>query len=159
MPACCGTKIEYLSPFWKDPKAWWRACVNTFHCLVGCSIGDFGMLIFLQYYYPWMSFWIMMAMAMVSGICTSIALETVILKIREEFTWSQSLRTAFAMSIISMVVMELAANLTDYALTKGQIPQSDPWYWYSLLIAMLMGFLVPLPYNYYKIKKYGKSCH
>ncbi|MFN3345037.1 MAG: DUF4396 domain-containing protein [Chloroherpetonaceae bacterium] len=26
-------------------------------------------------------------------------------------------------------------------------------------IALLAGFLVPLPYNYWKLKKFNKACH
>jgi Sec-independent protein secretion pathway component TatC len=36
---------------------------------------------------------------------------------------------------------------------------SDPIFYVSLSISLLMGYLVPLPYNYYQLKRYGKSCH
>lgn len=159
MSECCNYKIEYITPFWRDLKAWWHATINTSHCLLGCGIGDFGMIIFLQSYYPKLSFGVIMIFAMISGIFTSIALETIILRIREKFSWKQALKTAFTMSITSMIVMELSGNLTDYYLTGGTVPTSDPWYWYALLIALFAGFIVPLPYNYYKIKKFGKKCH
>jgi len=28
-----------------------------------------------------------------------------------------------------------------------------------LAFSLLVGFLAPLPYNYYKLKKHGKECH
>jgi hypothetical protein len=59
-----------------------------------------------------------------------------------------------------MLGMELAANTTDYFLTGGgATPPSEPWYWAALAISLVVGFLAPLPYNYYKLQKHGSSCH
>jgi len=145
--------------FWADKPLWNRASFNTLNCLIGCTIGDFGMMIYLQAYYTGMNPWIMMALAMATGLTTSVMLETVILKIKESFSWSQSLQTAFGMSFISMLVMEFSENITDYLLTGNAVPMHHPFFWQALGISAVMGFLVPLPYNYFKIKKYGKSCH
>ena len=49
-----------------------------------------------------------------SGICTSILLETIILW--KQMGPIQALRTAVGMSLISMILMELAMNLTDFAI-------------------------------------------
>lgn len=66
---------------------------------------------------------------MISGLITSIILETILLKIKEGFGWVRALRMVFSMSFISMVGMKLAGNTIDYFLTGGTIPLSDPWYW------------------------------
>jgi len=144
---------------WIDPIAWKRACKNTFTCLIGCSIGDFGMIIYLQANHPKIPNIIMMALAMIAGLITSIILETILLKINEGFDWMGALKMAFSMSFISMVGMELAENTTDYFLTGGTVPLNDPRYWGALGISLIAGFLAPMPYNYYKFKKHGKSCH
>ena len=34
--------------FWNNLKLWRQAAKNTFWCLVGCSIGDFGTILFFQ---------------------------------------------------------------------------------------------------------------
>jgi len=34
--------------FWNDQSIWKRSGFNTLNCLIGCSIGDFGMIIYLQ---------------------------------------------------------------------------------------------------------------
>ena len=146
-------------PFWGDKPLWKRASFNTLNCLIGCTIGDFGMMIYLQAFHPRMNVMLMMALAMATGLTTSVMLETVILKIRETFSWSQALQTAFGMSFISMLVMEFSENITDYLLTGNTVPMHHPFFWQALAISAVMGFLVPLPYNYFKIKKYGKSCH
>lgn len=145
--------------YWKHAQSWKRAAKNTLNCLIGCSIGDFGMIIYLQLYYPKMSLFWMMVLPMVAGLISSISLETVILKIKEGFNWAQSFRTAVSMSFLSMLAMEFSANATDFWLTGRNIPLTDWWYWGALGISFIVGFLVPLPYNYYKIKKYGKACH
>lgn len=58
-----------------------------------------------------------------------------------------------------MVTMEMAENVVDYHLTGGQIAVDSPAFWLAGAVAMLAGFLAPLPYNYLRLKKYGKACH
>jgi hypothetical protein len=146
--------------FWSNKTNWKRAGFNTLSCLTGCSIGDFGTIIFLQHNYPEISMWLMMGLAIIAGLITSIILETIILKVKEEFGWLPALSTAFSMSFISMLAMEISENMTDYFLTGGgNVPLSEPFYWIALCIALIAGFLVPLPYNYYKLQKHGIACH
>lgn len=145
--------------FWRDAKLWKRASFNTLNCLIGCSIGDFGMIIYLQAYHPEVSMVWQMILAIIAGLTTSIALETVILKVREKFNWRFALKTAFGMSFISMVGMEIAMNTTDFMITGGKAAFEDPMYWTALVIAMIAGFIAPLPYNYYKLRKFNKACH
>ena len=117
------------------------------------------MLIYLQIYYPETPILLQMALAMSAGLVTSVIFETVILRFKEAFAWKLALKTAFTMSFISMLGMELAANTTDFFLTGGNVPVSDPWYWGALAISLVVGFIAPLPYNYYKLKKHGQACH
>lgn len=63
------------------------------------------------------------------------------------------------MSFISMVAMEVAMNLTDFMITGGKLSMATPAYRLSFIPAAVAGFLVPLPYNYFKLKKYNKACH
>ncbi len=152
-------RTPFPSAFWSDKKIWKSAGKNTLNCLIGCSIGDFGMIIYLQTYYPSMNMYFMMGLAMLTGLMTSILLETILLRINEKFSWWNALQTAFGMSFLSMLAMELAENCTDLLLTGGRVPTTDAFYWVALTISILAGFIVPLPYNYYKLKKYGKACH
>lgn len=154
-----GYQVKGADSFWLDLPKWNRAGFNTLNCLIGCSIGDFGMIFFLQAYYPSTPLMWQMVLAIIAGLCTSIALETVILKTREHFSWSLALKTAFGMSFISMVAMELAMTSTDFMITGGKAAFDDPTYWLALIPALIVGFLVPLPYNYYKLKKFNVSCH
>jgi hypothetical protein len=100
-----------------------------------------------------------MILATVAGLITSVSMETVLLKTKEKFDWSLALRTALSMSFISMIAMELVMNATDFMITGGKAAFGNPLYWTALIVAMVAGFLAPLPYNYYKLKKFNKACH
>lgn len=154
-----GYEIIKEHSFWSDINAWKRASFNTLNCLIGCSIGDFGMVFYLQAYHPETSLTVQMILAIIAGLITSICLETVLLKSREEFSWSLALKTAFGMSFISMVAMELAMTSTDFMITGGKAAFDDVWYWLALIPALIAGFITPLPYNYYKLKKFNQACH
>ncbi len=145
--------------FWQDANVWKRASFNTLNCLIGCSIGDFGMIIFLQAYYPHTAMWLTMLLAIIAGLITSILLETAILHYKEKLNWYQSLQMALGMSLISMVAMEIAMNITDFMLTGGKADFHSHTYWLAFGVALIAGFFVPLPYNYFKLKKYNKACH
>ncbi len=145
--------------FWQDITVWKRASRNTLNCLVGCSIGDFGAIIYLQYTQPNWPLWQVMALAIVAGLLSSILLETVLLQYYEKISLGAAFKMALGMSMLSMLGMELAMNITDFMVTGGQANFSSPAYWLAILLAMLAGFFVPLPYNYYKLKKHNKSCH
>ncbi|HMJ71447.1 MAG TPA: DUF4396 domain-containing protein [Cyclobacteriaceae bacterium] len=153
VPAISGSIV------WTDINVWGRAAFNTVNCLIGCSIGDFAMIIFLQKYYPGTPMTVQMGLAVIAGLMTSVAFETILLRTREKFAWRAALQTAFSMSFISMVAMEVVMNSTDFMLTGGKAAFGNPMYWTALLVSMVAGFLAPLPYNYYKLKKYNQACH
>lgn len=152
-------KAPSATGFWADKKIWGRAAFNTLNCLIGCSIGDFGMIIFLQAFFPATGMMTQMVLATIAGLCTSILLETILLRVREKFNWALALQTAFSMSFISMVAMELAMNTSDFMMTGGKAAFGNPMYWIALAVSLIVGFLAPLPYNYYKLRKYNKACH
>ena len=138
---------------WSCKHTWSRSAKNTFWCLFGCSIGDFGTILFFQLTKIPFPVLAIMVLAIINGIITSIILETIIL-LRQNFKFSNALKTALGMSFISMISMEVAMNLTDYFLTGGAI-----LIWWVVPIMLVVGFLTPWPYNYYRLKKYNISCH
>ena len=138
---------------WRCKHTWKRSAKNTMWCLIGCSIGDFGTILFFQLtQIPWPVLAIM-TLAIINGLITSIILETVIL-MRQQFKFKEAFKVAIGMSFISMISMEIAMNLTDIALTGGAMLT-----WWVIPIMLLVGFLTPLPYNYWRLKKFNKSCH
>jgi hypothetical protein len=138
---------------WNCKNTWKKSSKNTSWCLLGCSIGDFGTIFFFQISEVAFPVLGIMILAIINGLLTSIALETVIL-LRQKFRFINAIKTAFGMSFISMISMELAMNLTDFVFTGGAILN-----WYILPLMLFAGFITPLPYNYYKLKKYNISCH
>ena len=122
-------------------------------CVVGCSIGDFGTILFFQLsQIPFPTLGIMI-LAVINGLLTSIMLETYIL-MRQQFNFTKALQTAFGMSFISMVSMEISMNITDYLLTGGALIV-----WWAIPIMLAVGFVTPWPYNYWRLKKFNQACH
>ena len=95
---------------------------------------------------------IIMTLAIINGLITSIVLETIILirqmKIQNAF------QTALRMSFISMISMEIAMNTVDYIYSGAA--QLD---YFIIPLMLLVGFITPWPYNYWKLKKYNIACH
>ena len=138
---------------WSCKHTWSRSAKNTFWCLLGCSIGDFGTILFFQLTKIPFPVLAIMVLAIINGIITSIILETIIL-LRQNFSFKQAFKTAVGMSLISMVSMEIAMNATDYFLTGGAILT-----WWVVPIMLAAGFVTPWPYNYWRLKKYNEACH
>ena len=138
---------------WSCKNTWNISAKNTFWCLLGCSIGDFGTILFFQLTKIPFPVFAIMVLAIINGIITSIILETIIL-LRQNFPLKLAFKTAVGMSLISMVSMEIAMNATDYFLTGGAILT-----WWVIPIMLAVGFVTPWPYNYWRLKKFNEACH
>ena len=138
---------------WSSTPIWKQSAKNTAWCLLGCSIGDFGTILFFQITKIPFHVLTIMILAILNGLVTSIILETFIL-IKQKISFKEAFKTAIGMSFISMISMEITMNLTDYFLTGGAILM-----WWVMLIMLGVGFLTPWPYNYWRLKKFGISCH
>lgn len=98
--------------------------------------------------------------AVASGLTSSMLLETVLLRLgRDQLSWKAAAKTAAGMSLVSMLGMETVQNLVDYHLTSGVVAFDDPSFWLAAAASAGAGFLAPLPYNYTRLRKYGKACH
>ena len=138
---------------WSCKHTWSRSAKNTSWCLLGCSIGDFGIILFFQLTQIPFPVLAIMTLAIINGIITSIILETIIL-LKQNFTFKNAFKTAVGMSLISMISMEAAMNLTDYLLTGGAMLT-----WWVVPIMLAVGFVTPWPYNYWRLKKFNQACH
>ena len=137
---------------WKCKHTWKRSAKNTAWCLLGCSIGDFGTILFFQLTsIPWPTLSIML-LAIINGIISSIILETIVLS--RQMLLSKAFRTAIGMSLISMISMELSMNAVDWIILG-----EAKLVWWIIPIMLIVGFLTPWPYNYYRLKKYNIACH
>lgn len=145
--------------FWAKKTEWRKASVNTSVCLLGCAIGDFGVLIICALYFPETPLMQQMVMAITAGITTSIILETIIMKFKEKFPWKDALKVALSMSLISMITMELAMNIFDMTLVRTyNLTPTNIYYWLLFIPTLGVGFISALPYNYWRLVKFGKSC-
>ena len=138
---------------WTCKHTWKTSAKNTMWCVIGCSIGDFGTILYFQL--SKISFPILgiMILAIINGLITSIILETFIL-MKQNIEFKNALKTAMGMSFISMISMEIKMNITDYLLTGGALLT-----WWVIPIMLIVGFLTPWPYNYWRLKKFGITCH
>ena len=137
---------------WTCKNTWKKASYNTSWCLLGCAIGDLGTIAFFQYMgIPWPPL-LIFSLAIINGLITSIILETIILC--RQMSFADALKTSLGMSLISMISMEISMNLVDYIL----VGEAKLVFWVVPLM-LLAGFITPLPYNYWRLKALGKSCH
>ena len=137
---------------WSCKDTWNQSAKNTLWCLIGCSIGDLGTILFFQLTqitFPTLG---IMILAIINGLITSIILETLILI--KQMKFSNALKTALGMSLISMISMEIAMNSIDWIFTGGAI--LNIW---IVPIMFIAGFGVAWPYNYWRLKKFGIICH
>ena len=141
-----------LNISWSVFSTWKQASKNTLWCLLGCSIGDFGTIYFFQVTkiaFPMLG---IMLLAIINGLITSIMLETFILS--RQMPLNLAFKTAIGMSLIAMISMEVAMNVTDVLLTGGAM-----LVWWVIPIMLIVGFLTPLPYNYWRLQALNKACH
>tara|TARA_Y100001935_G_scaffold239453_1_gene227078 strand:+ start:63 stop:509 length:447 start_codon:yes stop_codon:yes gene_type:complete len=137
---------------WTCKNTWKKASYNTSWCLLGCAIGDLGTIAFFQYTgIPWPPL-LIFSLAIINGLITSIILETIILC--RQMSFADALKTSLGMSLISMISMEISMNIVDYIL----VGEAKLVLWVVPLM-LLAGFITPLPYNYWRLKALGKSCH
>ena len=137
--------------FWLDRSKWKTSALNTLICLIGCSIGDFGTILYFQLYTNVDSIMLIMPIAIFNGIVTSIILETTLLM--RSMILKNAFKTAIGMSLISMISMELAMNFTDIFLEGALVLSLS-----SIIPVLIVGFIVPWPYNYWRLVKYNKGC-
>jgi copper chaperone CopZ len=146
---------------WSDGSVWKQSAHNTKWCLIGCSIGEFGTLAYYSFsgitseLELYSNMWYFYAiLPLINGLITSVMLETAIM-MRGQMDFSNALSTALGMSFISMLMMEIAMEITDLLFTNGELGMNP----LAIPFMLIVGFLTPWPYNYWRLKKYGQACH
>ena len=147
-----NTKQQNFQFHWHCKHTWKKSGKNTLWCLLGCSIGDFGTILFFQLSsIVWPTLHIMI-FAIINGIITSLMLETFILF--NQMGLKKAFQTAIGMSFLSMIAMEISMNTVDWIVVG-----SAKLIWWVIPLMLIAGFLTPWPYNYWRLKKYQLSCH
>tara|TARA_B110000116_G_scaffold191187_1_gene166191 strand:+ start:954 stop:1406 length:453 start_codon:yes stop_codon:yes gene_type:complete len=137
---------------WFCKHTWRRSAKNTLWCLLGCSLGDFGTILFFQFSSFSLPTLYIMILAIINGLITSVLLETIILF--KQMSFNKAFKTAIGMSFISMIAMETSMNLFDWIFVGGA--KLTVW---AVPLMLIIGFVTPWPYNYWRLKKYNIACH
>lgn len=130
----------------------------TLHCLTGCAIGEFiGLAIGVSL---GLNPWATMALATVLGFTSGYSLGLLPL-VRQGMGIAQAFKTIWLGETISIAVMELAMNFTDYHV--GGVTTSSvfaPQFWLGFAAALPAGFIAAWPVNWWLLKKSIKQqCH
>lgn len=144
---------------WLDGPTWRKCFAATFLCLIGCSMGTLG----AGYYLAddnWLYALVVSFLAGLLASFTFIAMWNIAwrrMKIKE------ALKSSITMSLALMLIIITTENVVMYLMEqqhsihggRGNYPDDL----LMMFIAMSLGFLLALPYNYYLLTKTGKACH
>jgi len=130
----------------------------TFHCLIGCAIGEFiGLAIGVSL---GLGPWVTMGLATILGFISGFALSLIPL-MRSGLSLWVSFRSIWLGETISIAVMEFAMNFADYQV--GGVTTDtmfDPLFWGGFGAAIVAGFIAAWPINFFMLKKNLKQpCH
>lgn len=130
----------------------------TLHCLTGCAIGEFiglaiGVSLGLD---PWTT----MGLATVLGFASGYTLGLWPL-VKQGQSWGAAFKTLWLGETISIAVMELVMNFTDYHV--GGVTASSVFsapFWLGFAAALPAGFVAAWPVNWWLLRSNIKqACH
>ncbi len=130
----------------------------TLHCLTGCAVGELvGLAIGVSL--GW-SAWATMSLATVLAFASGYTLGLWPL-VKQGMSWRAAFKTLWLGETISIAVMELAMNFTDYhvgGVTAGSV--FEPVFWMGFAVAIPAGFAAAWPVNWWLLKRsIKKPCH
>ena len=107
---------------WSCKHTWRKSAKNTMWCVIGCSIGDFGTILFFQLTQIPFPITGIMILAIINGLLTSIMLETFIL-IRQKFRFINAL-TNLKSCLIKIKVSSIMLVNKPLMIAKIIIPRT-----------------------------------
>lgn len=141
-----------------DASAARLAFSATLHCLTGCAIGELaGLMIGVSL---GLNPWATMALATVLGFVSGYALGLKPL-VDQGMGVAQAFRTIWLGETISIAVMELAMNVTDYHVGGVSVSSAlEPRFWLGYALALPAGFVAAWPANWLLLRRNVKrACH
>jgi hypothetical protein len=137
----------------------WRLAAHaTLHCLTGCVIGEtIGLAIGVE---------LQLGTAAIVTLATTLSyvsgfLLGLVPVMRERgISLLSALKIIWIGEAVSIAAMEVAMNLSDYAMGSMGAKTMFSWLWLrGLLVAVPAGFAVAWPVNYWLLGRDLKKCH
>ncbi len=129
----------------------WLAFSATFHCLVGCGLGEIlGMVIGTGF---GMSNLYTMILALILGTALGLLFGMIPL-LRARFPFKRALKQVLIAEGLSIAVME-SVEVTVQVATPGVMDAhlADWLFWKGMLMGLAAGFIAAFPVNYIFIRK------
>ncbi len=134
------------------------ATTVTLHCLAGCSVGEFiGLAVGVQF---GLSVTLTILLATTLAFITGFMFTLIPLVYGKSMTLVLAFKTVWLGEVISIGVMEIAMNTTDY-LVGGMAATSitDAIFWIGFLAALVAGYICAWPVNFHMLKRNLPRCH
>jgi hypothetical protein len=131
----------------------------TLHCLTGCVIGEVaGLAIGVHY---GLGMWPTMILATVLAYIAGFSLAIPPIMRKQNLSFSGAFKAIWLGEAISIGVMEVVMNWTDYMVGGVQAASlASPIFYIGIAVAIPAGFLAGWPVNYLLLKKQIKGkCH
>jgi hypothetical protein len=129
----------------------------TFHCLIGCGIGEIaGMVIAM-----WLGMGLMdsMILAIILGFIAGLALGIVPL-FKAGFTMAEAFKTVIIAEGLSIAVMEAVEVWTQLSIPGVmEAGLTDGLFWLGMFLGLAAGFVAALPVNYVVIARGVRHQH
>ena len=129
----------------------------TFHCLIGCGVGEVvGMIIAT---YLGMNNLRSIVLSVILGFVAGLMLGILPL-IKSQFTFVKAIKTVIVAEGLSITVMEAFEVLTQ-VMIPGVMEAHliSPIFWIGMILSLMVGFIAALPVNYIMIKQGVRHQH
>ena len=146
-----GTEHEHHEPGWRT------SAHVTGHCLLGCSIGEVtGLVVGTALGFPPIA---VVALAVALAFLFGMGLAILPL-LSKGLSFGAALSTVWLGEVVSISVMEIAMNATDWAIGGVQAGSLlSPLFWIGMAAAIPAGFLAAWPVNHWLVTRNLKACH
>ncbi|MCA9335194.1 DUF4396 domain-containing protein [Candidatus Saccharibacteria bacterium] len=134
-----------------------HAIQHTFHCLIGCGIGEVtGMTIAALL--GWGSVG-RISLAVFLAFCFGYGLTYFGVR-KQTATSGEAIRITLATDTISITTMEIVDNAVEFMIPNALMVQvTSPIFWSSLAISLAIAFVVTVPVNRYMMKRQSHGHH
>lgn len=141
----------------KQENVWPFAISATFHCLLGCGLGEVtGMIISTALHMDNVS---SIVLAVIMGFIGGFALG-VVPWLKHGLNFVQAAKKVLIVEGLSILVMETAQVLTEiYTPGVMEAHLTDGIFWIGMLLALAAGFVAALPINYLFAKRGVRHVH